>query len=374
MNEYTRVLNEYKIERPRCKCCGEDIIYNGTKAYYSDIKKRLIIKGKSYLTIKNIEGEKYGLKVCQKCIESKYKINNINRIFNVMAEPTKFAFSIPDEVYKKARTKYALTKNKMIEKHGEALGIKKWEDYCNRQAETNSFEYKNRVYGMTKKEFDEFNKSRAVTKNNLIKKYGEKKGIEMWNSYLEKQRITKSWDYMVSNYGEEKAKKINASKVVSKENFIKKYGEKLGIMKWESHLKSYSSGYSIESQKIFKKIDNILYGFNKKYETFFATKNYEYPITGKDYVYKLDYYIPQLKICIEYNGSCFHGDPRIYEDQDCCNPFDPYTTAKDLREKDFIRYKNLKTNHDITTIIIWELDAKNPNFDLKQFIKENLNF
>lgn len=36
-----------------------------------------------------------------------------------MSEITKFAFNIPDDVYKASRSKYAMTKDAMIAKYGE---------------------------------------------------------------------------------------------------------------------------------------------------------------------------------------------------------------------------------------------------------------
>lgn len=49
----------------------------------------------------------------------------------------------------------------MIKRYGETKGLERWKLYCDRQAETNTFEYKNFRYGMTLDEFDEYNKSRT---------------------------------------------------------------------------------------------------------------------------------------------------------------------------------------------------------------------
>ena len=226
-NYYTRTLDFLIIERPKCKCCGEDIIYDNTDI--TNHNGNLKIKGKSYQTIKIVDGITYTLKVCQKCLLERYPdIKNLSRIFNVMGEPTKFAFEIPDDVYYDKRNNYAMTKEKMIDKYGEEEGNKKWEKYCKRQSETNTFEYKQKIYGWTEEEFKKYNKSRAVTLKNLIKKYGEEEGNKRWNDYIEQQKLTKSLEYMVEKFGIEKARQINKSKALTLENFINRLGEEKG--------------------------------------------------------------------------------------------------------------------------------------------------
>ena len=316
VNYYTKTLDFLNIERPKCKCCGEDIIYDNTDI--TNHKGNLKIKGKSYQTVKVIDGITYTLKVCQKCLLKHYpNIKNLSRIFNVMGEPTKFAFEIPDNIYYNKRNNYALTKEKMINKYGEEEGNKRWEKYCKRQSETNTFEYKQKTYGWTEEEFKKFNKSRAVTLKNLIKKYGEEEGNKKWMDFL-----------------------INRSK-----------------------------GVSEISQRLFKELDNYL---GKKYTTYYHDKNNEYFIHGKEQIYYMDYYIKELNICIEYNGGCFHGDERIYEDNEYCNPFDKSLTAKELREKDKERYEYLYKNHGIKTFVIWELDYNPNDFDYINYIKNTL--
>ena len=42
------------------------------------------------------------------------------------------------------------------------------------------------------------------------------------------------------------------------------------------------------------------------------------------------------------------------------------------RDKDELRYRNLKMNHNITTYVIWELDY-NEDFNVENYIKNVLN-
>lgn len=372
MENIMKLLEQENPTRHKCKICGNDIIYSDTNVYISSRKdKHIIIKGHSYKSTKIVNDVEYKLCVCEKCLKHKFPIiKNLSRTFNIMSDITKFAFSIPDDVFKNARNKYALSENKMIEKYGEIEGKLKWENYCKIQAETNTFEYKNKKYGMTKSEFDEFNKSRSITKNNLIKKYGEKDGLIKWGEYIEKQKHTKSWEYMVEKFGEEKAREINKRKSLSKENFILKYGEKEGLIKWEAFVADHRKSFSKVSQKLFNELDEIV---GKKYFTKYAIKNDE-AIFYLDSIHSncsLDYYIPELKICIEFNGGCFHGDPRLFKDDEYCNPH-VKLTAKELREKDKIRYNLLEKEYGIKTYVIWELDYKN-GINLFDFCKNTLN-
>lgn len=89
----------------------------------------------------------------------------------------------------------------MIKKYGEEQGLEKWNSYCQKQSITNTFEYKKEKYGMTEEEFKEYNKSRSSTKELFIKRHGEEVGTKMWNEYCERQRYTTSLEYFIKEYG-----------------------------------------------------------------------------------------------------------------------------------------------------------------------------
>ena len=86
----------------------------------------------------------------------------------------------------------------------------------------------------------------------------------------------------------------------------------------------------------------------------------------------LDYYIEELKTCIEFNGTVFHADPRYYKEDDRPNPYDKSILAKDIWAHDKERYDYLLNEHGIKTIVVWEEDYRN-NFDVVKFLKENFN-
>ena len=363
--EYTNILNLHNIERNYCKCCGNDITYYDTRAW---VDKHNVVKtsGKTWKTTKHINDKIYELSICQECLLKKFKIKNLSRVFNVLSEPTKYAFNIPDDIAKQwVNQNTAMTFKNMIKKYGDEEGTKRWNNYCNRQRLTNEFEYKKEKHGWSADKFDSFNKSRAVTLENMIKKYGDEEGTKRWNNYCNRQRLTKSWSYMVEKYGKEKAYKINKSKGITLENMINRYGDE-GITKYNEAITHVNSGVSAISQKIFEKLDEYI---SPKYETYYANKNFEFAIQVNDKYYKLDYYIPELKIAIEYNGSIFHADKRLYGDECKCNPWSN-KTAKEIREYDNVRLENIKSN-GIKVFIIWELDF-DKNFDYVNYIKNTL--
>ena len=93
---------------------------------------------------------------------------------------------------KEFRSNSAVTLKNCIRKYGEIDGEKKFNDYREKQALTNTFEYKRDKYGWTREQFDEYNKSRRSV--------GEKNG-NYGSSYY------KVW---VDKYGKDEADRMNA--------------------------------------------------------------------------------------------------------------------------------------------------------------------
>lgn len=331
-----------------CRDCNNPIKY--------DKPKRLI---------KKVLGNQYTLSICQKCLLKKFpNIKNLSRIFNTNNEVTCYAFNIPLDIAKKSNEKYSWTKEKAIKKYGEERGLEIWNRYIDKQSKSNTYEYKKEKYGWSKKEFDEYNKSRAVTLENLKRRHGDVLGEKIWNDYVSKQSETKSLKWMIEKYGEEKALEINSQKSLTLENFIRKYGEIEGPLRWEEYSIKRYNPYSQISQELFRMLDEHL---SKKYTTYYATKNSEWFVRGKDQLYYLDYFIKELNICIEFNGNAWHGNPNIFNPEDHCHPIYRDVTAKDLQNKDKKRMAELKTL-GITTYIIWEADFNPKTFDVIEYI------
>lgn len=368
LETYSAALQEYHIDAPKCKCCGRDIYYKAIRLRGSR-EGNLVIEGTSYLTTKKVLGKDYSLLVCQECIQQKFSINNILRTYNVMSETTKFAFDIPDEVFQKARSNYGSSLEHKIRKFGKREGIKLWKAYCKQQSITNTFEYKQQKYGMTKEEFDAYNANRASTKENFIKRHGQEEGEKRWQQYCDRQALTKSKKYVIDHYGQEYADRLSMLKSHSLNSYITRYGKQKGMQRYNDFLAKVRVGYSEMSQIFFRRLDAIL---GKHYTTYFATKNQEFCVHKGGTAYFLDYFILELNTCIEFNGSCFHGDPNVYDDDDYCNPWKEMT-AKQIREVDEQRYNFLNKERGIKTIVVWESECDVNNYNVKEFIKTKLN-
>lgn len=327
---YDDVLSECIPEHKRCRCCGGPIYYYDS-IFRINKNYELCVDGKSYLTEKTLLGNKYYLSVCEDCLIKKYpEYQNLNksRIFNRICDITNYAFNIPEIIsIEWKQQNYSITLDNLIIKHGDEKGNKIWKDYCKKQSETNTFEYKKEKYGWTKTQFKEYNKSRSTTIKNFIEKYGELEGIEKWNKYIERQRYTCSLKY-----------------------FVEKYGNDLGQDKFDKYAKNRTDffGYSNISRELF---DKIVKKLNKNYTYYYADNEY---IIGP---YLLDFYIKELNISVEYNGNIWHANPKIYDSNDKPNPFNKNLTAFEIWSKDKIRSEEIK-KHVNETFIIWEDELK----------------
>ena len=352
-----------------CRFCGKRIInskfivkyYKGKGELYNFVPQ---------IKYRIIDGKQYELSCCEDCLLEHFKSDppKYPKYYFMKANKYgQYCFGYSDEDYKKiCSMTVGVTKESLIRKWGEELGKKKWLEYCNKQAKTNTFEYKKEKFGWSYDDFKEFNKSRAVTKENLIKKYGEQKGIEIFNDYCKKQQITKSFEYMKEKYGEEYAYSVNKSKALTIDNFIKKYGEEEGFKRYNEVINHNIAFYSKVSQKLFDELDKYF----QEYKTYYATKNTEYGVmlSNKTYI-KLDYYIYELKICIEFNGTNFHADPRFFKETDHPNPFNKTITAKEIWDHDNYRINSL-LELGIKTIIVWESDYNKKSFNINELVKK----
>ena len=186
----------------------------------------------------------------------------------------------------------------MIKKYGISEGTQRWNSYCKKQADSNKFEYKHEKHGMTLEEYNEYNKSRAVTLDNMIKRYGVNEGLIHWNQYVERERYTCTLPYYIEKYGEEIGK------------------EKYDILINKRNPANRLFGPSAISLEMFNKLikkfkNNIIYYDDNE----FKVKTLKYNL------YYVDYYDETLNIVIEFYGNYFHLNPEKYS-------------------PDFIQYKN----------------------------------
>ena len=266
-----------------------------------------------------------------------------------------------------------ITKERMVLSYGEELGNIKWRSYCDKQSYSNTFEYKKIKYGWSKEDFDEYNTSRSVTKDNLIKRHGEELGIIKWKSYCDKQAYTNKLPYYIELYGNEEGEKIYndicSKKALTMNNFVRLYGEIEGINKYNKFKESQKDFFSTISQQLFWNIYNFL-PYNIKKFSYFAELNKEY---GKMYdgkYVKYDFVNTLIKYCIEFNGNYWHLNPNMYKETD--TRFFDNISAKEIWEND--RNKNLfLCNKGFRVKVVWEEEYVNNKELIVNIIKEEIN-
>lgn len=343
--EYRKIFNKYFDDKNKCRICNDIVYYYDSTFKISKKTKEIELHNKSCETKKNLDIGEYYLSVCEDCLTKKfpeYQNKNKSRVFNQMNYLTIYAFNINhNDAFKWTKEKYAITKDNLIKKWGKELGKIKWKEYCDKQSISNTFEYKKEKYGWSREKFDEYNKSRSITLENLIKRHGEESGLVMWKEYCDRQKYTTSIEYFISKHGEEKGIEIY-------ENFCKK--------------RMFEFGYSKISQDLFKKIDKNLKDKNTQYYLKGGEKIFYSNNEKGTFEYYLDFYISDFNIGIEFNGDIWHANPNKFKPDDIPFPFAKKWSAKDIWNKDKIKIDFLRTKLK-KLIIIWESDLYNDGID-----------
>lgn len=249
----------------------------------------------------------------------------------------------------------AITLNNLMKKYGDDEGKLRWEQYKQKQAYSNSYEYKNKKYGWTLEEFNQYNSSRAVTIENMIQKYGEQIGIEMWEKYCERQAYTNTLNYFIEKYGNEKGKQkyieINRKKGVNNPNVV---AERLGVSIDEAVdiiLSRQNTGiYSSNSELEF--VELLEQGLNTSIEHSNKTNPF-----GKwsDYLNTYVVYdIKHLDCIIEFNGDYWHANPKTFQPDTLIRGI----KASDIWEKDRLKLQTAK-DLGFRVLTVWESVFKN---------------
>lgn len=199
---------------------------------------------------------------------------------------------------------------KLTIKYGDD-GKRRFEEYRQKQAISNTYEYKQEKHGWTEEQFNEFNMSRAITKDNMIKKYGYEEGIVKYNEYCEKQKDSGcSLVYFQNKYGEEqgleKYKEVNLKKSHTLESYINRYGdEELAKIKLEEFYETKNYGYASRmSQELF---DELYIRYNKPVGIYYRDLNKEFGKMNHDGRYFFYDFVDTIsKTVIEFNGLHFH--------------------------------------------------------------------
>lgn len=246
----------------------------------------------------------------------------------------KWLFDITDEDLEFERKKFdTASKESFIRRHGEEVGLKKFEAYRQRQAFTCSKEH----LGLSDEEFKKFNALRASTHENFIKRYGFEIGSRRWKDYCDYEGYAgSSLSWFEDKYG--------------KELGSKKYNE---VCSKKLSLKSYSK----TSQELFFEIDKRL-GEEISLDSKWETKNHELEIFAfgekSKKIFKLDYSLKNK--AIEFNGDYWHANPKFYNADDVIRYRNCEKTAREIWEIDRKRLEAISKTHKI--LVVWESDFK----------------
>jgi G:T-mismatch repair DNA endonuclease (very short patch repair protein) len=268
------------------------------------------------------------------------------------------------------------TLKKMVVLYGKYNGLKKWESYCKKQSESNTLKYKREKYGWSEEQFEEYNKSRSITLDNLIKRHGKVEGLKKWESYRKKQSYCGcSLDYFKEKYGKEEGSKIyksiNWKKSHCLDFYIWKYGREEGLIRFERYFDKLNNNtiYSKMSQKFFWLIYSELNKNDRKY-CHFGELNKEFGINDNGKYYFYDFVLSNKKICIEFNGDYWHANPVIYKpDEEIRYPQKIIRKAREIWEID--KNKNsVIMERGYKVYIIWE---RNYILDVEKELKNMEN-
>lgn len=271
----------------------------------------------------------------------------------------------------------ALTLKKLQLIYGDVLGKSKWDSYCEKQSISNSFEYKKEKYGWSREQFNDYNKSRQVTLQNLVKRHGKSKGERIFKNYCEKQQYTNTLPYFIEKYGEEDGVKeynrVCSEKAITLENMIRVHGKEKGHRVFYNFKTSINkSTVSNISQKFFEELEQLIEIENSIY---FKKCNKEFVIycenNKRQYLY--DYYgkYNGKRFIIEFHGDIWHANPSIYSQNDIPFQFigEHQPTAKEIWEKD-IQKEKCVLKREYQMLIVWESEYLN---DKTKTLKSILN-
>lgn len=236
---------------------------------------------------------------------------------------------VDDDLAKKT----AVTLENLTAKYGEEEALIRWETYKSKQAHTNSFEYKEEKYGWSREEYDIYNKSRAVTMENLIKKHGFEMAHEVYSNYIESQSYTCSEEYFIKEYGENEGRRKYA-------NFIKNRASSY----WVNRDKNTPKRSSRLEDRVYDELKVILSSDLENQIIIADSKKGPY-----------DFGCHENKKVIEFYGTYWHGDVRVY-DSNIIHP----TSKKyiyEIHEHDANKRK-VATEMGYDVYVIWELDWK----------------
>jgi G:T-mismatch repair DNA endonuclease (very short patch repair protein) len=258
------------------------------------------------------------------------------------------------------------TKETYICRYGAAEGELRWNQYVEKQRVKNLFDSKKEKYGWSKDQFDEYNKSRSITYKNCIKRHGVKKGKEIWQRYIDRQKYTNSLKYYQEKYGNagyDEWIKYNHEKGKSTrlEWIIEKYGvnEEEAIKILADRLpKSYSSIAELSFIDLLESAINESLPYTAKTKQFSIWNKYTNSINFYDIV------DTNRNKIIEFHGDYWHCNPKLYSEL----YFHPHLKmlARNIWERDRLKEKAALDRGFKIKIVWWSDYETSPELTIQR--------
>jgi len=307
----------------------------------------------------------------------------------------------------KNKLKYRFTLNWYIEKFGLTTGTLKYTEK-NKKLSVGVASLKRN--GFTDDEIVAIRKRHADGSVNTIesfkKRYGNKKGNQKYLEYIENLKLTskRTLDYwlmhhmgdfeaskvslrdyqkrdkqwFIATFGEidgiEQYHLINKSKGRTIENYIKKYGNDIGIEKYNKSCKNWKSGQrGIFNSKGQLEVESFL---RTMYSNVIGHRSETGIILDINEKTKLNQNIlyPDIivnnKYIIRYNGDFWHARETIFPSDTEIVPRIK-KTAGEIRQIDEIKNKIYK-NRNFTVISIWDTDWHSNKEQIKNKLREQI--
>lgn len=288
------------------------------------------------------------------------------------------------EVYEKWKANCRISLEMFVKKYGSEEGLNRFNEFKRKafQALKNAIPYKERNQSTRLKYWigkcdgnvEEAKIKLAERQNTsslekLIKKYGETVGAKKYQEINRKKAMTIA--KCIELYGEE-CGKIRYEKHIqnlkychSKERYIKKYGEDVGLKKYTEILNKrvahdFPNNYSLIGLEFCESLNNILkHTFKKLY---YGDKEYKFFIHSDGFkIIVPDFYIKDINVVVEFYGDYWHRHPKLYNDE----------ISIKIREKDNLRIDALKQKFQCNVISVWESDYReNKEQTIKDVLKK----
>ena len=255
-----------------------------------------------------------------------------------------------------------VTLENMSRKYPRAEAEERYRIYTEKQRIKNTYAFKKQKFGWTEEQFNEYNKSRAVTLENCIKKHGEEKGTRIFHNYCEKQRNSGvSLSFFINKYGIEKGtkkfKEVCSSKPNTLENFTKRYGAEEGLQKFNEYIERRKSNRAFRSNKA----DNLFEALRLLDNGDIRCIENEHMIYDNQHTFAYDYTnLTKMKI-IEFNGNFWHANPLEYYDEN--EILYEGKSVKNIWERDRIKLELAKTK-GFDVMIVWEYEWDNNSTEI----------